>query len=190
MTFPLSVGATALLYPARPTPDAVTEILTTYQPDIYYGVPTLYAALIQQWEHQGVPDVSPRACVSAGEALPADIGRKWKDMIGTDIIDGVGSTEMLHIFLSNQPGDIEYGTSGTAVPGYEVKLVDEAGDSLGPNTVGELLVRETSAAADYWDQRQSRATHLKGMDAQGINMGMNIFGRFVFDDMFKVSDSG
>ena len=192
MTFPLAVGATALLYNARPTPDAVTEILKAHQPDIYYGVPTLYAAMIQLWETSSTPDISPRICVSAGEALPAEIGRKWKDMVGTDIVDGVGSTEMLHIFLSNKPHDIEYGTSGTAVPGYEVKLVDENGDVVGANTVGELLVRGDSAAADYWNQRQKSRTTFEGeWTRTGDKYEMNENGRFIYcgrtDDMFKVS---
>ncbi len=160
MSFPLSVGATALLFNARPTPDSVSTILEQYRPTIFCGVPTLYAALVHSWEVQGaVPDAPLRTCISAGEALPAEIGRKWKAIQGVDIMDGVGSTEMLHIFLSNRPGDIEYGTSGTAVPGYEVRLVDEAGIDVVDGEIGELLVRGDSAAADYWNQRaKSRAT--------------------------------
>ena len=192
MTFPLAVGATALLYNGRPTPDAVTSILVDHKPDIYYGVPTLYAALIQSWEAGESPDISPRVCVSAGEALPADIGRKWKSMVGTDIIDGVGSTEMLHIFLSNRPGDVEYGTSGTAVPGYDVRLVDENGNDLGPNEIGELLVRGDSSALDYWNKRQkSRQTFEGEWTRTGDKYEMNDKGRFIYcgrtDDMFKVS---
>ncbi len=192
MTFPLSAGATALLYNGRPTPDSVTAILVDHNPDIYYGVPTLYAALLQSWEGADTPAITPRVCVSAGEALPADIGRKWKDLIGTDIVDGVGSTEMLHIFLSNRPGDIEYGTSGIAVPGYDVRLVDEDGNELGPNMVGELLVRGDSAAADYWNQRQKSRTTFEGeWTRTGDKYEMTDNGRFVYcgrtDDMFKVS---
>ena len=192
MTFPLAVGATALFLNGRPTPDAVTSILADYNPDIYYGVPTLYAALLQSWEGDKAPDIAPRVCVSAGEALPADIGRKWKSMIGTDIIDGVGSTEMLHIFLSNSPDSIEYGTSGKAVPGYDVRLVDENGDDLGPNQIGELLVRGSSSAQDYWNQLQkSRNTFEGEWTRTGDKYEMNDDGRFIYcgrtDDMFKVS---
>lgn len=192
MTFPLSAGATALLFNGRPTPDSITEILADHNPDIYYGVPTLYAALLQSWEDTSAPAIAPRVCVSAGEALPADIGRKWKSLIGTDIVDGVGSTEMLHIFLSNRPDDIEYGTSGVAVPGYDVRLVDEEGNDLGPNMIGELLVRGDSAAADYWNQRQKSRTTFEGeWTRTGDKYEMNDEGRFVYcgrtDDMFKVS---
>ena len=123
MSFPMSVGATAYLFNGRPTPDSVSDILAIYKPTIYCGVPTLYAAMIQKWEVEGAhPEAPLRTCISAGEALPAEIGRKWKGIWGVDIMDGVGSTEMLHIFLSNRPGDVEYGTSGTAVPGYDVAI--------------------------------------------------------------------
>ena len=106
-----------------------------------------------------MPQAPLRTCISAGEALPAEIGRKWQALTGTDIMDGVGSTEMLHIFLSNSPDNIQYGTSGTAVPGYEVRLVDEAGNDVKEGEIGELLVRGESAAADYWNQRaKSRIT--------------------------------
>ncbi|MCL4158317.1 UNVERIFIED_CONTAM: hypothetical protein GTU68_053245, partial [Idotea baltica] len=113
MSFPQSVGATALLFNGRPTPDSVSAILEEYQPTIFCGVPTLYAALIHQWEEKGsTPSAPLRTCISAGEALPAELGRKWNALLGVDIMDGVGSTELLHIFLSNKPNDIEYGTSG------------------------------------------------------------------------------
>ncbi len=193
MSFPLSVGATAVLYNGRPTPDSVSEILTTHQPTIYCGVPTLYAAMLHKWEAEGAhPDAPLRICISAGEALPAEIGRKWRQITGADIMDGVGSTEMLHIFLSNRPDDIEYGTSGTAVPGYEVRLVDENGADVGPGGLGELLVRGQSAAADYWNQRQKSRTTFEGeWTRTGDKYEMNDAGRFIYcgrtDDMFKVS---
>ena len=121
----MSVGATAVLFDARPTPVAVTVILADEKPTIYCGVPTLYAALLAAWTDGGKPNAPLRTCISAGDALPAEIGRKWQEMWGVDILDRVGSTEMLHIFLSNARGDVEYGTSGVAVPGYDVRLVDE-----------------------------------------------------------------
>lgn len=193
MSFPLSVGATALLYNARPTPDSVSTILKEHQPTIFCGVPTLYAALLHSWDVQGaVPDAPLRLCISAGEALPAEIGRKWKALWDVDIMDGVGSTEMLHIFLSNRPDDIEYGTSGVAVPGFEVRLVDETGADAGKGEIGELLVRGESAAADYWNQRiKSRATFEGEWTRTGDKYEMSDSGRLIYcgrtDDMFKVS---
>jgi 4-hydroxybenzoate-CoA ligase len=149
--------------------------------------------LIQKWEADGShPDAPLRTCISAGEALPAEIGRKWKEIWGVDIMDGVGSTEMLHIFLSNKPGDIEYGTSGTAVPGYDVRLVDDAGADVGAGSIGELLVRGNSAASDYWNQRdKSRATFEGEWTRTGDKYELTDAGRFIYcgrtDDMFKVS---
>ena len=193
MSFPLSVGATSLLYNARPTPDSVSAILDEYRPTIFCGVPTLYAALIHHWEVQGThPNAPLRTCISAGEALPAEIGRKWKAIWDVDIMDGVGSTEMLHIFLSNSPNDIEYGTSGVAVPGYEVRLVDENGVDVGEGEIGELLVRGESAAADYWNQRvKTRATFEGEWTRTGDKYELGNRGRMIYcgrtDDMFKVS---
>jgi 4-hydroxybenzoate-CoA ligase len=193
MSFPMSVGATALLFNGRPTPDSVSEILATYKPTIYYGVPTLFAAMLHKWEADGAAPKAPlRVCTSAGEALPAEIGRKWKALWGVDILDGVGSTEMLHIFLSNRPGEVEYGTSGTAVPGYEVRLVDEDGSDVPAGGVGELLVRGGSSAADYWNQRQkSRATFEGEWTRTGDKYELTEAGRYIYcgrtDDMFKVS---
>ncbi len=193
MSFPLSVGATSLLFNGRPTPETVSNILSTYQPTIYYGVPTLYAAMIHKWESEGAhPEAPLRMCTSAGEALPAEIGRKWKGIWGVDIIDGVGSTEMLHIFLSNRPGDVQYGTSGTAVPGYQVRLVDEEGSDVPAGGVGELLVRGGSSAADYWNQRQKSRTTFEGeWTRTGDKYELTEAGRYIYcgrtDDMFKVS---
>ena len=193
MSFPLSVGATSLLFNGRPTPDAVSEILSTYQPTIYCGVPTLYAAMLHKWEADGEHPKAPlRMCISAGEALPAEIGRKWRNIWGVDIIDGVGSTEMLHIFLSNRSDDLQYGTSGIAVPGYEVRLVDENGANVHVGEIGELLVRGDSSAADYWNQRtKSRSTFEGEWTRTGDKYELTECGRFVYcgrtDDMFKVS---
>lgn len=192
MTFPMSVGATAILYNARPTPDSVTQVLAAEKPTIFGGVPTLYAALLAHWDTAKRPDAPLRLCISAGEALPAEIGRTWHDVWGVDILDGVGSTEMLHIFLSNAQGDVEYGTSGIAVPGYDLRLVDEAGSEVPSDTVGELLVRGGSAAADYWNQRaKSRATFEGEWTRTGDKYERTAAGRYIYcgrtDDMFKVS---
>lgn len=195
MSFPMAVGATAVLFNGRPTPDSVTQILKTENPTVFCGVPTLYAALLHQWEEHGNrPDTPLRTCISAGEALPADIGSKWKSLWGVDILDGVGSTEMLHIFLSNKPGDVNYGTSGTAVNGYAVRLVDENDTDLsrGSNQVGELLVKGLSSPVDYWNQpEKSKATFKDDWTRTGDKYEHAEDGRYIYcgrkDDMFKVS---
>lgn len=192
MTFPMSVGATTVLFNGRPTPDVVVDILSTERPTIYCGVPTLYAATVAYLEKHGVPEANLRMCISAGEALPEEIGTKWRALWGVDILDGVGSTEMLHIFLSNSPGDVVYGTSGLPVPGYEVRCVDEAGAEIAPGDVGELLVRGASAAEGYWNKRtKSRATFEGEWTRTGDKYEITPEGRYVYcgrtDDMFKVS---
>ena len=192
MTFPMSVGATAVLFQGRPTPDGVADILAAEKPTIFCGVPTLYAALVQHLENEGKPDAPLRICISAGEALPEEIGKSWHSIWGVDILDGVGSTEMLHIFLSNAPGDVVYGTSGVAVPGYELRLVDEAGVDVDTGEIGELLVRGTSAADGYWNKREkSRATFEGEWTRTGDKYERREDGRLIYcgrtDDMFKVS---
>ncbi len=193
MTFPMSVGATAVLYPGRPTPETVGEVLATHRPTVFFGVPTLYAAMLAAAggrKPEGCDRL--RSCVSAGEALPQDIGERWKALTGIDILDGVGSTEMLHIFLSNGPGNVEYGTSGIAVPGYDVRLVDEAGGDVGDDEVGELYVKGLTAASGYWNQRgKSRSTFVGEWTRTGDKYTRRADGRYIYcgrtDDMFKVS---
>jgi 4-hydroxybenzoate-CoA ligase len=193
MTFPMSVGATTILLPGRPTPDAVFAILNEHRPSIFYAVPTLYAAMASALE-KGEFSVSHdlRRCVSAGEALPREVGQRWQKHTKCEILDGVGSTEMLHIFLSNAPGDVVYGTSGTAVPGYSVRLVDEKGEEVGEGEIGELLVRGDSAAMEYWNMRdKTRSTFEGWWTRTGDKYQRSADGRFVYcgrtDDMFKVS---
>ncbi len=192
MSFPMSVGATVVIFGERPTPGGVIDILVQERPTIFCGVPTLYAAMVAQIEAQGAPDVPLRLCISAGEALPKDVGQRWKALMGADILDGVGSTEMLHIFLSNAPGDVVYGTSGVPVPGYTVRLVDEAGAEVAPGEIGELLVNGASAADGYWNNRaKTRATFEGVWTRTGDKYERRADGRFVYcgrtDDMFKVS---
>ncbi len=192
MTFPMAVGATTILFNGRPTPDIVLNIIEQEAPTVYCGVPTLYAAIIAHIEKNPVPTSKMRICISAGEALPEEIGKRWREIWNVDILDGVGSTEMLHIFLSNRPGDIVYGTSGTAVPGYQVRCVDEDGSDLAPGGIGELLVRGASAADGYWNQRhKSRATFEGEWTRTGDKYEVTESGRFIYcgrtDDMFKVS---
>jgi 4-hydroxybenzoate-CoA ligase len=193
MTFPLSVGATAVLFAGRPTPEVAFEILDRFKPTVFCGVPTLYAAMGAQLESgRGRFSAPLRCCISAGEALPEEVGAKWRRSTGVDILDGVGSTEMLHIFLSNRPDEVVYGTSGVAVPGYEIRLVDEHEREVAEGEIGELLVRGGSAASDYWNLRShSRSTFLGHWTRTGDKYEKSRGGRLVYcgrtDDMFKVS---
>lgn len=193
MSFPMSVGATTILMGGRPTPDAVSDLFRVHGPTIFCGVPTLFAAMVAAQEQAGgKPETALRLCTSAGEALPRDVGERWRALWGVDIVDGVGSTEMLHIFLSNRPGDIVYGTSGIPVPGYEVRLVDEHDEDVADNEVGELLVRGPSSAEGYWNRRhKSQSTFQGHWTRTGDKYERTPEGRFVYcgrtDDMFKVS---
>jgi 4-hydroxybenzoate-CoA ligase len=193
MSFPMSVGASTALLPGRPTPDAVVELMRREQPTIFYGVPTLYAAMLTRNDlPRGAGSDRLRACVSAGEALPEHIGTQWRARVGADILDGIGSTEMLHIFVSNRPGDVRYGTSGTPVPGYDAKILDESGREVGSDEVGELVVRGPSAAEGYWNQRaKSRRTFVGEWTYTGDKYTRDAQGYYRYcgrtDDMFKVS---
>ena len=149
LTFPLSAGATTVLLPQRPTPDAVAELLKKHNVTVFYAVPTFYAAFLASPAAPPRSELKIRRCVSAGEALPAEIGRRWSERYGVDILDGLGSTEMLHIFLSNRAGAVKYGTSGKPLPGYDLRLVDDDGNIVAKRgDMGELQVRgPTSATA-------------------------------------------
>ncbi|WP_417598046.1 benzoate-CoA ligase family protein [Pararhodobacter oceanensis] len=193
MTFPMAVGATTVIQAGRPTPDSVFAIMKTERPTVFCGVPTLYAALVAEQEKRGTaPEHCIRLCASAGEALPREIGLRWEKLWGAEIVDGVGSTEMLHIFLSNRPGEIAYGTSGVAVPGYEVRLVDEQDNDVPQGEVGELLVRGPSSAEGYWKRRDKSQSTFQGYWTRtGDKYHCTPEGRFVYcgrtDDIFKVS---
>ncbi|MBO0754122.1 MAG: benzoate-CoA ligase family protein, partial [Bradyrhizobiaceae bacterium] len=193
MTFPMSVGATAVLLSGRPTPDSVMAVMQDKKPTIFCGVPTLYAAVLAALAGRTADSGGRlRRCISAGEALPADVGARWAERFGVDILDGVGSTELLHIFLSNRPGDVVLGTSGVAVPGYELRLVDERGNDVAAGTVGELLVKGASAADGYWNRRDKSRTTFEGeWTRTGDKYLLRDDGRLVYcgrsDDMFKVS---
>jgi len=155
MTFPLAVGATTILNSQRVTPTVIMDILKKHQPTIFYGVPTLFAAMLaDNSNNRDKGSRQLRRCASAGEALPEHIGNLWEERFDAPILDGVGSTEMLHIYLSNQPGNLRYGTSGIPVPGYLVRLVDESGLDVKEGEIGELLVAGSSASEGYWNNRE------------------------------------
>jgi benzoate-CoA ligase family protein len=193
LTFPMSAGATTVLLPARPTPDLVADILKKHKVTIFFAVPTFYAAFLASAGTPQRSELSIRRCVSAGEALPPEIGRRWSERYGVDILDGLGSTEMLHIFLSNRTGEVKYGTSGKPVPGYDVRLVDDDGRTVDrPGEMGELQVRGPTSAIMYWNNReQSRATFVGEWTRSGDKYVIDENGYFVYcgrrDDMLKVS---
>lgn len=191
LTFPLAVGATSLLLAERPTPAAVARILKDKRPTIFYGVPTLYAALLASDALPKRGEIALRRCASAGEALPEDIGKRWSSHFGVEILDGLGSTEMLHIFLSNRPGEVRYGTTGVAVPGYDIRLVDEAGKPAADGEIGELQVAGPTSAAFYWNNREkSRDTFLGHWTRSGDKYRRDADGYYTYcgrtDDMLKV----
>ncbi len=191
LSFPLSVGATTVLMAERPTPDAVFERLLKYRPNVFYGVPTLYAGLLASASKPGPEQLDLRRCASAGEALPEDVARRWREHFGVDILDGIGSTEMLHIFLSNRPGDVRPGTTGKAVPGYDLRLVDDEGRVIADDQLGELQVRGPTAASMYWNNRErSRATFVGEWTRTGDKYRRDADGYYIYcgrsDDMLKV----
>jgi benzoate-CoA ligase len=196
LTFPMSVGATTLLMAERPTPDAVFKRwrggVGGVKPTVFFGAPTGYAGMLA---HPALParsDVALRLTSSAGEALPAEIGERFKRHFDVDIIDGIGSTEMLHIFLSNQPGHVRYGTTGWPVPGYEIELRAEDGKPVADGEPGDLFIQGPSAAMMYWGNRaKTRETFQGGWTKSGDKYVRNADGTYTYsgrsDDMLKVS---
>jgi benzoate-CoA ligase len=192
LTFPLSVGATAVLMAERPTADAIFARLVRHRPTVFYGVPTLYASMLVSPNLPARAEVAMRVCTSAGEALPREIGERFTAHFGAEILDGIGSTEMLHIFLSNRAGAVEYGTTGRPVPGYEVELRDEAGRPVPDGEVGDLYIKGPSAALMYWSNREkTRATFLGEWIRSGDKYSRLPNGCYLYagrsDDMLKVS---
>jgi benzoate-CoA ligase len=191
LTFPMSVGATTVLLPARPAPADVFALLKKYQPTVFYGVPTLYAALLADPAKPAKSELRLRVCTSAGEALPAEIGKKWTAHYGCEILDGIGSTEMLHIFLSNRPGQVRYGTTGQAVPGYALRIIGDDGRECGDGEIGELQISGPSAAIMYWNNRaKTKATFAGEWTKSGDKYTRDADGYYTYggrsDDMLKV----
>lgn len=193
LSFPLSVGATTVLLPDRPTPDSVRRVLESHVPTIFCGVPTLFAALLASpGLGAGAGSRRLRLCTSAGEALPQDIGKRWEAVTGVEVVDGIGSTEMLHIFVSNRPGHVCYGSSGLPVPGYEARILDDDGSPASAGEIGELVIKGPSAAEGYWLQREKSLRTFRGAwthtgDKYRIGEDGNYYYCGRTDDMFKVS---
>lgn len=192
LTFPLAVGATTVLMAERPTPAAVFKRLREHRPTIFYGVPTLYGALLASPDLPDRSEFALRVCTSAGEALPAQLGRRWSERFGVEILDGIGSTEMLHIFISNRPGDVRYGTTGKPVPGYEIRLVDEQGAEVAEGEIGELQINGPTSASHYWNNRaRTRETFVGPWTRAGDKYTRDAQGYYTYggrsDDMLKVS---
>ena len=191
MTFPLWAGATAVLSGQRPTPEMTFDIIETHQPTLFFGVPTLYAAQLRALDESPRDLSSLRCCVSAGEALPADIFRRWRERTGTLILDGIGSTEALHIFISNTADDYRPGTSGRPVPGYEASIADEEGEPVPAGETGRLFIRGDSTATRYWNNTERTAeTMVEGWLNTGDTYYQDAEGYYVYcgrsDDMLKV----
>jgi len=191
MCFPLSVGAATLLLPEKPTPERLFEVLEQYRPTLFFSVPTLYGALLHAAEARHKLDFL-RLAVSAGEALPPEIFERFNFRFGIEILDGIGTTEMLHMFISNRPGEAVPGSCGRIVSGYRARVVDEAGDDLPPGEIGNLWVQGGSASAGYWNKPELTERSRRGdWVVTGDKFYRNPDGLFYYcgraDDMLKVS---
>ena len=191
LTFPLSVGACAGLVKGRSTPERIFDAVGRYRPTLFFSVPALYAAMVKTPGAREVDFSSVRACVSAAEALPAAVLARWQALAGVPILDGIGSTEMLHIYCSNTLDDLAPGTSGRPVPGYELRLVDERGLDVPSGDAGDLMVRGDSCAGYYWHQRDKTRHCMRGeWFHTGDRYIVDAEGHYVYqgrsDDMIKV----
>jgi benzoate-CoA ligase len=196
LTFPMSMGATTILMGERPTPEATfkrwTGGIQNTKPTVFFGAPTGFAGMLASPHLPARSAVTLRLVSSAGEALPADLGERFKAHFGVDIVDGIGSTEMLHIFLSNTPERVRYGTTGWPVPGYQIELRGDDGAPVPDGESGELYIHGPSAAMMYWSNRaKTRETFQGGWTKSGDKYIRNADGSYTYggrsDDMLKVS---
>ena len=191
LTFPLAVGATTVLMAERPTPDSVFKRMVEHKATIFYGVPTLYAAMLVSPNFPKKEDLALRVGTSAGEALPPEILKRFAERTGVELLDGIGSTEMLHIFISNRPGDVKPGTTGKAVPGYTLRLLDEQGKEVKPGELGELQISGPTSALMYWNQREKTKNTFQGPWTKSGDKYTQVEGGYYAyggrsDDMLKV----
>jgi benzoate-CoA ligase family protein len=190
--FPMGVGAQSVLFPGRPTPEGVFEILTRHRPTLFFGVPTLYASMLAMKDAETRYDLSSlRLCISAGEALPEEIYNRWRERFGVEILDGIGTTEICHIFISNRPGRARPGATGQVVPGYEAIIVDDEGRPVPQGEIGNLRVKGDSIMAYYWNKHDKTKESLYGSWIQtGDKYWQDADGYFFYagraDDMLKV----
>jgi benzoate-CoA ligase family protein len=191
--FPFRVGAAAVHLPGKPTPEAVLSIISRFEPTIFFSVPTGFAALLAHAEAKGIVSLGRvRLAVSAGEPLPAAIFERWLGRFGMEVLDGIGTTEILHIFISNRSGEARAGSTGKIVPGYQARIVDGGGRDLPAGEVGELLIRGDSTASTYWNRHEeTRRTMLGEWIRTGDRFHLDGEGYYWFhgrsDDMLKVS---
>ena len=189
MTFPFAAGACSVLLADRPTPQSVVALLKQEKPTFFFGVPTLFAGILADATATDLGG-QLRWCVSAGEPLPRDIGLRWRERYGVDILDGIGSTELLHIFVSLRPGDVRYGTTGKPVPGYEAQIVDEQDRPVAAGEIGELRISGPSSAIAYWNNREKSLQAFRGRwTYTGDKYRQDADGYYVYcgrsDDMIK-----
>lgn len=193
LMFPFHVGATTVLYPGKPGAKAILELAQTHQPTLFFSVPTLYAAMLQEaGQGSGYDLGSVRLAVSAAEPLPADIFRRWKQRFGVEILDGIGSTEVLHIYLSARSGQVRPGSTGQVVPGYELAVIDDAGQPVRPGGIGDLTVAGPSIAQCYWNRRALSAERMRGRwfftgDKYTVDQDGYYWYAGRSDDLFRVS---
>jgi benzoate-CoA ligase len=191
LSFPLAIGATSVLYSGRPSGEAVRDILQRFKPTVFCAVPTLFASLLASGSFPGNDPLSLRLCTSAGEALPEQVARSWVARTGVEIVDGIGSTEMLHIFISNRPGSARYGTTGQPVPGYQARILDEQGQEVPMGEMGDLYASGPTSAACYWNNHaKTRSTFRGDWVRTGDRFRQNADGDYVYcgrsDEMLKV----
>ena len=191
--FPLGAGASVVLNPERPRPDRVLDLVEKHRPTLFFAVPTFYAALLREAQNHAVDFSSVRMCISAGEALPAELFEQFRRRFGLEIVDAIGSTEMLHMFISSVPGKIRAGSCGEPLPGYEAKIVDEEGGAVDEGVIGNLWVRGASAFAEYWNkpEKTALAKRADGWVITGDKFHRDADGYYFYDgradDMLKVS---
>ncbi len=191
--FPFYVGATTILHPGRPEPQLVFDVVARHKPTLFYSVPTSYAAMLAAMDAGTASDFSSvRLCSSAGEPLAASLYERWRARTGVEILDGIGSTEVLHTFLANRPGRVRPGSSGEVVPGYEARIVHVDGRDVPDGEIGDLLIKGKSTCAGYWNrQEQSRRTIIGEWIRTGDKYSRDADGYFWYqgrsDDMLKVS---